>query len=151
VLACFVSGFGPGFVQQFYVAAQLHITPVQDRSENTHWLVFSSMLAVGLGPMVVVTLQLPDTAHDAVRNFTHTGFTQLVILLGAMVAASLYHPKLDDIQDCMEEKLDAGLGEAAKATGCYLLICGCLLLAWFRAFGVASLEVAMTSLLEGHY
>jgi len=151
LLARFMSGVGSGFCQQFYVAAQLHITPVPARPEHTGRWVFSGMLAIGLGPMVAAALQLLDSPDDVSRNFTHVGFAQLVIVLGAMAAASLYHPKLEDVQDSMEEESHVKSGEVSEPRRRCMLICGCLLLGWLRSFGVAGVEVAMASLLEGDY
>jgi len=92
-----------------------------------------------------------DTPQDAALNFTHVGFAQLVIILGAMAAASLYHPRLEDVPDRMEEEPNLTPGEATEPRRKCLLICGCLLLCWLRAFEVAGVEVAMASFLESDY
>merc|ERR1719447_1580941 len=92
MISRFVSGMGSGSCQQFYVSAQLHLTPVQERAEHTGRWVFSGMMALGLGPMLAASLQMLDTRRGFAPDFIPVGFAQLIVVLGAIAAIMLYHP-----------------------------------------------------------
>lgn len=152
----FVAGFGSGWCQQFYVTAQLHLTPVQERPEHTGRWVFSGMLAIGLGPMVASILQMIEPERGVAPDFVPVGFAQMMVIVGALGAVVLYHPDLSEVEDHMSEAGGSGgalglLLPEENASIRRVLIIGCLLMGMLRGFGVAAVEVVMASLLEDKF
>jgi len=167
----FISGMGSGICQQFYVASMLHLTPVAERPEHTTRWVFSGMLAIGAGPMIAAGLGLlrdNRTSASAAMDpdFTQVGYGQVLVVLLAFAAVLGFHPDLESIKDEMErEVVDdhaetptnkdmhsqrsvVGLDVVSRRVA---VVCGCLVMANLRAFGISAVEVVTASLLEDKY
>jgi len=161
----FISGMGSGLCQQFYVASMLHLTPVSERPEHTTRWVFSGMLAIGAGPMAAAGLGLlrgHSTTSASHLDFTHVGFGQIAVVLCAFGVVFGLHPDLEAAKDEMETEVAAeGQVEVrsskSQSAGCeatsrrIMVVCGCLIMANLRAFGISAVEVVTASLLEDEY
>jgi len=149
IIARFVSGAGSGSCQQFYVSGMLHLTPVAARSEHTARWVFSGMLAIGLGPVFAAAVQGLDPCSDG-PHFELVGHAQIVVALGSMTAVAWLHPDLKDCSDCMESDSEEG-PKSGERWQRRMVVCGCLVMASLRSFGVSAIEVVIAMLLEENY
>jgi hypothetical protein len=123
------------------------------------------MLAIGAGPMVAAGLGLLRGHSTSAPNldFTHVGLGQVAVVLCAFGFVFGLHPNLELMKDQMETEVAAD-GQAemrsskSQATGRDLtprrrimVLCGCLVMANLRAFGISAVEVVTASLLEDEY
>lgn len=147
----FVGGLGSGVCLQLFGTTLMHLTPVRERPLHTRRWVLSAVLGIGAGPLLAGMLQ-SGRLCGLVPDFTLTGTAQLLLTGGSLAALLLYHPSLAEVVDKMpKHDITSSSTPERELQLRRKVVVGCLVMTFFRAYGIASIEVVTASVLEDEY
>jgi hypothetical protein len=116
---------------------------------------FTNTLGIGLGPMIAAIMRVLEFCppQKDVR-FMVTGLSQLVLALASTAAVALYYPRLDDVDDYVEtESFEVKVVARSSTTSMLqkVVVIGCMVNTFIRAFVTSGVEGATSLLLETEY
>jgi hypothetical protein len=152
-----MSGIGHGFCAQLLQVSFAHLTPLEHRPSQMARFFFVNTLGIGLGPMLAATMRVLDFCpKNTPPRFELAGVSQLVLAVGALMAVSLFYPRLQDVEDFVKTENDMARAYTPRGTprGAALqkiIVIGCILATCIRACVTSGVEGATSLLLEVDY